>query len=180
MSCWRISILRQSEAIRSISAPFVKTTMTFHSPRAMVATGPHGEISLRLPLAEIQFNAAWGGRFDARRSPGRGNAGASQVRDFVSGGDIANPTLGIALYIVKQPLRSRMAARCPDPASLTGREWRALSSGSLKAPRRRYHSAFRIPMSSDRPGCAGDSLIAERPSGSVHARVRRLQAIDRE
>jgi hypothetical protein len=49
MSCWRISIPQQSEAILSISAPFVKTTMTFHSPRAMVATGPHGEISLRLP-----------------------------------------------------------------------------------------------------------------------------------
>jgi hypothetical protein len=47
MSCWRISILQQSGAILSISAASVKTTMTFHSPRAMVTTGPHGEISQR-------------------------------------------------------------------------------------------------------------------------------------
>ena len=49
MSCWRISILQQSGEILSISAAYVKTIMTFHSPRAMVATGPLGEISPRLP-----------------------------------------------------------------------------------------------------------------------------------
>jgi hypothetical protein len=85
MSCWRISILRQSEAILSFSAPFVKTTMIFHSPRAMVATGPHGEISLRLPRRKSKFSAAWAGHLDARRSPGRGNAGASQIRDSCPG-----------------------------------------------------------------------------------------------
>jgi hypothetical protein len=85
MSFWRISILRQSEAILSINAPFVKTTMTFHSPGAMVAAGPHGEISLKLPWRKFKFSAAWAGHFDARRSPGRGNAGASQVRDSCPG-----------------------------------------------------------------------------------------------
>src|SRR3954463_9780183 len=58
--------------------PFVKTTMTFHSPGAMVATGPHGEISLRLPWRKSKFSAAWAGHFDAKRSPGRGNAGLIQ------------------------------------------------------------------------------------------------------
>jgi len=43
MSCWRILILQQSEAILSISAAFVRTTMTYHSPRAIVATDPLGD-----------------------------------------------------------------------------------------------------------------------------------------
>jgi hypothetical protein len=43
MSCWRISILRQSEAILSISAAFVRTTMTYHSPPVMIAIGLLGE-----------------------------------------------------------------------------------------------------------------------------------------
>jgi hypothetical protein len=50
MSCWRISILQQSEAIVSISAAFVKTTMTYHSLRAMAATGPHGEIQPEISM----------------------------------------------------------------------------------------------------------------------------------
>jgi hypothetical protein len=50
ISCWRILILQQSEAILSISAVFVKITMTYHSPRAMVAIGRHGEISHKLFL----------------------------------------------------------------------------------------------------------------------------------
>jgi hypothetical protein len=85
MSCWRISILQQSEVILSISAVFVRTTMTFHSPRQMLATGPHGEISQRLPWRKSKFSGAWARHFDARRSPGRGNAGASQVRDSCPG-----------------------------------------------------------------------------------------------
>src|SRR5204862_7850657 len=91
ISCWRISILHQSEALLSISAGYVRRTMTFHSPRAMVATGPHGEISPRLPWRKSAFSAAWAGHFDARRSPGRGNAGASQVRDSCPGE--TSPTL---------------------------------------------------------------------------------------
>jgi hypothetical protein len=43
LSFWRILTLRQSEAILSISAAFVKTTMTYHSLRAIVASGPHGD-----------------------------------------------------------------------------------------------------------------------------------------
>src|SRR5438045_2689190 len=84
MSFWRISILRQSEAILSISAPFVKTTMTFHSPRAMVATGPLGEISQR-PLPGTHTHRTLGRLSDAKRSPAKGNAGASQVRDSCPG-----------------------------------------------------------------------------------------------
>ena len=40
--CWRISILQRLEAILSISARFVKTTMICHSLRLTVVTGPHG------------------------------------------------------------------------------------------------------------------------------------------
>jgi hypothetical protein len=43
ISCWRNLIHQQSEVILSISAAFVSTTMTYHSPRAMVATGPLGD-----------------------------------------------------------------------------------------------------------------------------------------
>jgi hypothetical protein len=42
-SCWRISIPQQSEAILSISVAFVRTIMTYHSPRVTVATGPLGD-----------------------------------------------------------------------------------------------------------------------------------------
>src|SRR5580704_9289521 len=43
MSCWRISILQQLEAILCISAEFVRTTMTYHSPPVMVAIGLLGD-----------------------------------------------------------------------------------------------------------------------------------------
>src|SRR4051794_7169868 len=43
VSCWKTSTRPQSGAILSISAGFVKTIMTSHSPRVMVATGPHGD-----------------------------------------------------------------------------------------------------------------------------------------
>jgi hypothetical protein len=105
MSCWRISILRQSEAILSISAPFVKTTMTFPSPQAMVATGPLGEISLRLPWRKSKFSAAWAVTLMRDEAPAGGMPGLLRFATRVRG-DIANPTWGIALYIVKQPLRS--------------------------------------------------------------------------
>src|SRR3954464_9630697 len=85
MSCWRILILQQSWEILSISAVYVRTTMTFHSPRAMVDTGPLGEISPRLPWQEPISTAAWAVHFGYERSPDRGNAGASQVRDSCPG-----------------------------------------------------------------------------------------------
>ena len=43
MSCWRISILQQSEAILSTSAAFVRTTTTCHPPPMMVAIGLLGD-----------------------------------------------------------------------------------------------------------------------------------------
>src|SRR6266481_68427 len=43
MSCWRISILQQSQVILYINAGFVKTTMTSPSPRVTVATGRLGD-----------------------------------------------------------------------------------------------------------------------------------------
>jgi len=116
MSCWRISILRQSEAILSISAPFVKTTMTFHSPRAMVATGPHGEISLRVPWRKSKFSSASAGHFDAKRSPGRGNAGASQVRDSCPGRH-RQPHLWYQIVHHKATREINSAANWVDPVS---------------------------------------------------------------
>jgi hypothetical protein len=62
-------IRQQSEGILYINAPFVKTTMTYHSPRVMVATGPPGD-----PIA------IWLGRQReamAKRNPGTENAGIS-------------------------------------------------------------------------------------------------------
>src|SRR3984893_8904379 len=40
---WRISILQQLKAILSTNAASLKTTMTCHSLRVMVATGPPGD-----------------------------------------------------------------------------------------------------------------------------------------
>ena len=54
MSCWRISILQQSAAIPSISAAFVRTTMTYLSPPAMVAIGLLGDEANR-----NQLDARW-------------------------------------------------------------------------------------------------------------------------
>jgi hypothetical protein len=79
--------------------------MTFHSPRQMLAIGPHGEISQRFPGGN-SYHRSLGPCIDAKRSPGRGECRGFSGSRLVSGGDIANPTLGNALYIVKQPLRS--------------------------------------------------------------------------
>jgi hypothetical protein len=48
LSCWGISILLLSREIPFINAASAKTTMTYHSPRVMVATG--------LPLIEIEIS----------------------------------------------------------------------------------------------------------------------------
>jgi hypothetical protein len=42
--CWRISILQRFAAILSFSARIVKKTMTCHSARLLVVTGPHGNL----------------------------------------------------------------------------------------------------------------------------------------
>ena len=55
MSCWRILILQQSEAILSISAAFVRTTMTYHSPPAMVAIGLLGDEANRTQLRTVRW-----------------------------------------------------------------------------------------------------------------------------
>ena len=61
MSCWRILILQQSEEILSISAAFVRTTMTYHSPGAMVATGPLDDPhqAPQRPGAKFNLNSAF-------------------------------------------------------------------------------------------------------------------------
>jgi hypothetical protein len=79
--------------------PFVKTTMTYHSLRVMVATGPHGDYNSksasRLPGWNSATTAAWAAHLDAKRNPAAGNAGASQFGDACPG-DIANTaTVGI-------------------------------------------------------------------------------------
>ena len=56
MSCWRISILQQSEAIPSISAAFARTTTTSHSPPAMVAIGLLGDEANRTQLRTVRWN----------------------------------------------------------------------------------------------------------------------------
>src|ERR1700738_12037 len=56
MSSWRISILQQSEAILSISAAFVRTTTTSHSPPAMVAIGLLGDEANRTQLRTVRWN----------------------------------------------------------------------------------------------------------------------------
>src|SRR6202011_2992626 len=56
MSCWRILILQQSEAILSISAAFVRTTMTYHSPPAMIAIGLLGDEADRTQLRTVRWN----------------------------------------------------------------------------------------------------------------------------
>jgi hypothetical protein len=48
LSCWRISILQQSEVILSINAASVKTTTTYHLWRVIFATGPHGDRDRKL------------------------------------------------------------------------------------------------------------------------------------
>ena len=99
MSCWRILILQQSGAILSISAAFVKTTMTYLSPRAMVATGPLGEISQSFS-GGIHTTTALAP--ELMRSPGRGKPGLLRFATRVRG-DIANPSYGIKPFIIKQP-----------------------------------------------------------------------------
>ena len=61
MSCWRISIFQQSEAILSISVAFVRTTMTYHSPLVMVAIGPLGDEADRNQLDARRKPSAVGG-----------------------------------------------------------------------------------------------------------------------
>ena len=56
MSCWRISILQQSEVIPSISAAFVRTTTTSHSTPAMVAIGFLGDEANRNQLRTTRWN----------------------------------------------------------------------------------------------------------------------------
>ena len=107
MSCWRISILQQSGAILSISAVYVRTTMTFHSPRAMVAIGPHGEISRELPWQKSISAAAWAAQLMRNEAPAGGVPGLLRFATCVRG-DIANPTYGITALIIKQPERSAM------------------------------------------------------------------------
>ena len=104
MSCWRISILQQSEAIPSINAVFARTTMTYHSPPVMVATGPFGEISQSFS-GGIHTTTALAP--ELMRSPGRGMPGLLRFATRVRG-DIANPTYGIKPFIIKQPERSTM------------------------------------------------------------------------
>src|SRR5690348_9368368 len=94
MSCWKISILQQSEAILSISAAFVKTTMTSHSPRAMVATGPLGENQPELPWRKSISAAAWAAELTRNEAPAGGMPGLLRFATRVRG-DIANPTYGI-------------------------------------------------------------------------------------
>jgi hypothetical protein len=120
MSCWKISILQQSEATLSISAAFVKTTMTYHSPRATVATGPHGEISQRL---RCNPHPPQLGPLTCRNeAPAGGVPGllrfATRVRR-----DIANPTYGIKALIIKQPERSAMRpiGLTPFPTAACGK-----------------------------------------------------------
>jgi len=90
LSCWRISILQRSEAILSISAAFVKTTMTYHSPRAMVATGHLGEpgieISQRLPCWNSTTTVVWPSDLGAKRNPGSRECRGFSVWRRVSGG----------------------------------------------------------------------------------------------
>ena len=116
MSCWRISILQQSEAILSISAAYVKTTMTYHSPRAMVATGPHAEISQSFPGGNPHPPRLGPLNLMRNEAPAGGMPGllswATRVR-----GDIANPTYGIKALIIKQPKRSAMRPNSVDPVS---------------------------------------------------------------
>src|ERR1700720_1872639 len=54
MSCWRTSIIQQSAAIPSISAAFARTTMTYHSPPAMVAIGLLGDEANRTQLRTVR------------------------------------------------------------------------------------------------------------------------------
>jgi len=56
MSCWRISILQQLEAILCISAEFVRTTMTYHSPPVMVAIGLLGDEAERNQSATTRWS----------------------------------------------------------------------------------------------------------------------------
>ena len=132
MSCWRISILQQSEAIPSISAAYVRTTTTFHLPRRMLATGLHGEIA-RASLAEIHTTAAWGPVLMRNEAPAGGMPGLLRFATRVRG-DIANPTYGIKPFIIKQPERSAM-----PPIGLilspTGGIWQTLSRGDREEAR---------------------------------------------
>ena len=94
LSCWRISILQQSEGILSISAAFVKTTMTYHSPRVMVATGPHGEITQRLPCWRGHPPQLGPLTSMQNEAPAGGMPGLLSLATRVEGA-IANPTYGI-------------------------------------------------------------------------------------
>src|SRR5580692_9951826 len=80
MSCWRISILQQSEAIPSISAAFARTTTTSHSPPAMVAIGLLGDEANRTQLRTVRWNpmaTAQESRSDASQTPARQRRGVS-------------------------------------------------------------------------------------------------------
>jgi hypothetical protein len=107
MSCWRISILQQSGEILSISAVYVRTTMTFHSPRAMVDTGPLGEISQGFLWRKFIPTPAWAAYLMRNEAPAGGMPGLLSLATRVRG-DIANPTYGIKPFIIKQPDRSVM------------------------------------------------------------------------
>ena len=104
--------------------------MTYLSPRAMVATGPLGEISQSFS-GGIRTTTAFAP--ELMRSPGRGNAGASRFATRVRG-DIANPTYGIKPFIIKQPDRSAIR---PIGLTLfsTGAMWQALSRGDREEAR---------------------------------------------
>src|ERR1700730_10535978 len=56
MSCWRNLILQQFKAILCISAEFVRTTMTYHSPPVMVAIGLLGDEAERNQSATTRWS----------------------------------------------------------------------------------------------------------------------------
>src|SRR6202040_405715 len=75
---WRASILQQSAAIPSISAAFVRTTMTYHSPHVMIAIGLLGDEADRYHLATTRWNptpSATGVSVQMQAKLRQGNAG---------------------------------------------------------------------------------------------------------
>jgi len=103
--------------------------MTFLSPGAMVATGPLGKISQSLS-GGIHTTTALAP--ELMRSPGRGNAGASQVRDSCPGRH-RQP------YLWYQTVHHRATREIMRPIGLTlfptGGMWQALSRGDREAAR---------------------------------------------
>ena len=97
--------------------------MTYLSPRAMVATGPLGEISQSFS-GGIHTTTALAP--ELMRSPGRGNAGASQVRDSCPGRH-RQP------YLWYQTVHHQATKEIMRPIGLTlfptGGMWQALSRG---------------------------------------------------